>query len=64
MIWTAEMGDVAALGMSILLQAQTWWLCHIMVRSQGGFLINIWITIMASANWFSKFNNVEVVSNS
>jgi len=26
--------------------------------------INVWITVMVSANWFSKFNNVEVVPDS
>jgi len=28
------------------------------------FAINIWITVMASANWVSKFNDVEEVSDS
>jgi len=28
------------------------------------FAINIWITVMASANWFSKFNDAEVVPDS
>ena len=28
------------------------------------FTINIWITVMASANWFSKFDDVEVVPDS
>jgi len=28
------------------------------------FAINVWITIMASANWISKFNNVEEVPDS
>jgi len=39
MIWTTEMGDpwvVVALGMLAMLQAQTRWLCHVVVRSQGG----------------------------
>jgi len=28
------------------------------------FAINVWITVMASANWFSKFDDVKVVPNS
>jgi len=28
------------------------------------FAINVWITIMASANWVSKFNDVEEVPDS
>ena len=28
------------------------------------FAINVWITIMASTNWVSKFNNVEEVPDS
>jgi len=28
------------------------------------FAINIWITILASANWVSKFNDVEEVPDS
>ena len=28
------------------------------------FAINIWITIMASANWFSEFDNMEEVLDS
>jgi len=28
------------------------------------FAINVWITVMASANWVSKFNDVEEVPDS
>jgi len=28
------------------------------------FAINVWITVMVSANWFSKFDNAEVVPDS
>ena len=28
------------------------------------FAIDVWITVMASANWVSKFNNVEEVPDS
>jgi len=41
MIWASEMEDpwiVAVLEMSALLQAQTQWLCHAVVRSQGVML--------------------------
>ena len=28
------------------------------------FTVNVWITVMASANWFSKFDDVKMVPDS
>jgi len=43
MIWASEMRDpwvVVVLEMSVLLQAQTWWLCHVVVRSQEAVAVH------------------------
>jgi len=62
MLWASEMGDpwvVVALGMSALLQAQTWWLCHVVVRSQGGGLL-VQVTTNVTAFSGTAFLNSAV----